>query len=413
MILEQKYEKKNIADYRKFMSDERWASLLSEAEKFRGKKIAHINATPKGGGVAEILKSLVPLQQSLGMDSRWYYLEPDEKLFGITKKIHNSLQGSEQKLTQEEKDYYLDFNKRLAGHLNNLDPDVLMVHDPQPLASIEWLKDMPVAIRIHIDSTHPNPDTRDFLKPFINKYKKIVFTLQDFVPEELKNDKLIISPPAIDPLSEKNMDLSKETCEKVMLTSQIDPSRPVITQVSRFDMWKDPLGIIDAYNIIKKEIPGTQLILSGIMEALDDPEALQVLEEVIKKVNDDPDVLLLSRVDQIGDFSMGIHVNALQRGSDVIFQKSLREGFGLTVTEAMWKEKPVIGGNVGGIRLQIKNGENGFLVDSPEEAAQISITLLKDKELAQKIGKAAKESVKDNFLITRLLEDEFKIMKGA
>lgn len=413
MILVKDLNKKDIQDYKEFLDPEREKWLKEQASAYKDKKIVHINATPKGGGVAEILQSFVPLQKSLGLNSEWHVLEPDEKLFRITKKMHNSLQGGNEPLTEDEKNYYIECNKKFAGHIDELEPDVLIIHDPQPLASIQFLKNkVPAATRIHIDSTKPDPDTEKFVLPFINQYDKIIFTLKDFVPESVDKSKLMISPPAIDPLDPKNQYLEDSVCRAILITAGINPNKPLITQVSRFDKWKDPLGVIDAYYEAKNTIPDLQLILMGVMEASDDPEAMNVFMEVEKQAEGDPDIFLISQPDQLRDTAMDIYVNAIQRSSDIVLQKSLREGFGLTVTEAMWKEKPVIAGNTGGIKLQIQDGQNGFLVDSPKQASERIIQLLEDKGLSEKMGKNAKESVRNNFLITRLLEDEFKIMES-
>ncbi|MDX1608065.1 MAG: glycosyltransferase [Candidatus Spechtbacterales bacterium] len=412
MLIKTKLLEKNVEDYKQFCDSQRYEKLLQSAEKFKDKKILHINATPQGGGVAEILKTFVPLQRSLGLDSSWYYIKPDMKLFEITKKLHNSLQGSEVGLTKAEKDYYLNYNKKLAKAIDDFGADILMIHDPQPLASIEFIDNPPPAVgRIHIDSSEPNQDSMDFINPFLSQYTKIVFSLEDFVSDKLPRKKIIISPPAIDPLSPKNIDIPRDLCRTILVALGISPDRPLITQVSRYDPWKDPLGVIDAYYIAKKDIPNLQLAMAGVIEAADDPEALVMLQKVQEKAKGDPDIYLITERN-IGEENKYLE-NALQRSSDIVLQKSIREGFGLTVTEAMWKGAPVIGGNVGGIKLQIKDGENGFLVNTPGEAAERIIKLFEEPELAKKIGKAAHESVRQNFLITRLLEDEFEIMEEA
>ncbi|MDX1535447.1 MAG: glycosyltransferase [Candidatus Spechtbacterales bacterium] len=402
---------KSIDDYREFLDSSRNEALQDLAKQLNGIRVLHVNATPQGGGVAEILRSLVPLQRSLGIDSNWHVLEPDKKLFEITKKMHNALQGGDEALTEEEKKYYIEKNKEIAKNIDAIEKDIILIHDPQPLASIEFLKKKtPSIIRIHIDSTKPNKDTEKFVIPFMQKYNKIVFTLTDFVPKTINKKKLTISPPAIDPLTAKNRYIDSDVCRTILIAAGINPDKPLVTQVSRFDKWKDPIGVIDAYYIAKNEIKDLQLLLMGVMEASDDPEAMEVFRAVEEKVQGDPDIFLIHKPEQLGEVSMGIYVNAIQRSSDVILQKSLREGFGLTVTEAMWKEKPVVAGNVGGIKLQIKNGENGFLVNSPEEAAKRIVELINNKGLAESIGKKAKEIVRKNFLITRLLEDELKII---
>ncbi len=417
MILYREHKLRAIKDYKKFLTKEEYENILEQVEGLRGKKVIHVNATATGGGVAEILKTLVPLEKSTGLKSDWYYLEPDSEFFDITKKLHNSLQGGEKSLSKEEKEYYLNYNRELAERIMKMEPDLLIVHDPQPLPVIKYIKNIPAISRIHIDSTQPNPDSRDFILSILNMYDRVVFSLDKFAPEGIDKNKLVISPPAIDPLSSKNDALGDGTVRKILISSGVKPDKPLMAQISRFDKWKDPLGVIETYYKVKKEIPDMQLILVGVIEASDDPEAEEVLKEVQKKAKGDPDIYLISTPEQRGEATgraeAGIFENAIQRGADVVLQKSIREGFGLTVTEAMWKKRPVIGGNVGGIALQIEDGVNGFLVDSTDEAAKKTIKLFKHPNLARKIGKNAKETVRKNFLVTRFLEDELKIMQNV
>lgn len=414
MIQENKLAKKSLDEYKVFLGAGQIENLKNESKLLQDKKIVHINSTSVGGGVSELLKSLIPLEQDLGIKSRWFSLSKDEKFFEITKKLHNSLQGSETILSPKEKEYYLDFNKRLSEYIKALEVDILIIHDPQPLGLVSFLKDIPIIFRIHIDLTAPNKDSLEFLSPLLKKCSVLVFTSVEFVPLCISENpslkqKVIISPPAIDPLSDKNKELPIAP-RQILNKVGIDTARPIMTQVSRFDPWKDPLGVIQTYRIIKKSIPTIQLVLSGIIEASDDPEAKKILQEVQKYCKGDQDIHIFSDIRDTQGYSIDIFINALQRGSDVILQKSLREGFALTVTEAMWKEKSVVGGNVGGIKLQIKNAENGFLVTNIQQAAEIVETILYDSELRVQIGQKAKESVHNNFLITRFLEDEITAM---
>lgn len=274
-------------------------------------------------------------------------------------------------------------------------------------------KKIPSIFRIHIDLTKPNGDTREFILPFILEYDKVVFSLKEYVLPEVPPEKIFISPPAIDPASPKNIDISPTQYDVILNHTKINLRRPLLVQVSRFDAWKDPLGVLKAYKIVKQEVPEACLALAGIIEAKDDPEALKVYEEVKSAVGDDPDVFLFSNMDDVGDNSIDVFVNALQTAATVVFQKSLREGFGLTVTEAMWKRKAVIGGRAGGIVTQITDGENGFLVDSPEDAADRAILLLKDDERRTFMGQIAHDTVGEHFLITRFLRDEIDIMNAV
>lgn len=402
-------QKKKIKDYQELISDNLYQEIITLAKKLKNLRVVHINATSLGGGVAEILRTLVPLMLEAGLKAKWYTLPPDERFFRITKKIHNLLQGKQDVLAGDEKRIYLDTNKEIAESIKNIKADIWVIHDPQPLPLISYLPDSISSIlRLHIDLSNPQKETWDFLLPYIKKYNRVIFSVEDFANKSISKNKIEIFTPAIDPLTDKNKPLNPEYAKGIIQNFEINTDKPLIAQISRFDIWKDPLGVIGAYYLAKKEIPDLQLALVGIFQAQDDPEAIEVFERVKKHAKGDPDIFLFSNLEK-PNIENDILVNTIQVASDVILQKSIKEGFGLTVTEAMWKEKPVIGGNVGGIKLQIKNNENGFLVNSPKEAAKRIVQLIKNPELAKKFGKKAQKTVKEKFLIPRLLRDYLRL----
>jgi len=397
-----------LRDYSSLVSEE----ILSETERLanglKGLRVVHINATPQGGGVAEILNSLTPLLRSVGIDAEWYAIPPDESSVAITKSLHHFLQGNPGYLTSEQMDIYLTYNQKAALELKNrsIAADVWVIHDPQVLPLVDFLPDAAKTVwNCHIDTTQPNELIRDILMPFINRYERVIFTLEQYVPEELSRDKVYIFAPAIDPLSPKNLGLPSVVARQILSELGIDPARPLITQVSRFDQWKDPWGMIDAYRMAKRSIPNLQLALVGVLAAQDDPDARDVLRSVQNYAGGDPDIRIFSNPSTVAERE----VNTFQTTSDVIVQKSIREGFGLTVAEAMWKGTPVVGGDCGGIALQIRDGETGFLVSNPRDCAAKIVSLLEDHNLARRIGEAGRESVRHNFLIPRLLRDHLSL----
>lgn len=401
--------KKELKDYQKFIDNTLYQKILGLAKQLKGQRVVHINATSLGGGVAEILNTLVPLMNNLDIKTHWHTLPPGKKFFEITKKIHNSLQGENITLNDDEKQLYLSKNKKMARSLKNIKANIWIIHDPQPLPLISYFQNLhPAILRFHVDLSNPYDDTWDFLFPHIEKYDKIIFSVKDFVHGDIPKEKINIFPPAIDPLSPKNIPLSLESAKSIVQNFEINIDKPLITQISRFDIWKDPLGVIKAYYLAKNKIPDLQLALVGLILAQDDPEAIKIFEKVKKHAKGDPDIFLFSDIKKL-NIENDVLINAFQIASDAILQKSMKEGFGLTITEAMWKEKPVIGGNVGGIKLQIKNGKNGFLVDSPQEAAERIVQLIENPDLAKKLGKVAKETVREKFLIPRLLRDYLKL----
>jgi trehalose synthase len=367
------------------------------AEKLSGIVVQNINSTSVGGGVAEILSHMIPLLNDLGVTAKWDVIKGDEKFFLITKKMHNALHAVKEKFTDREFRYFLEINEQNLKHLD-LYGDVIFIHDPQPIALIKDRKDIhgKWAWRCHIDFSNPDQKTWLFLKQFIDRYDCAVFSAPAFA-RELAVRQVLISP-SIDPLNEKNKELSPDEVESVFSQYGIDRTRPVITQISRFDYLKDPLGVIKAYQLVKKNVD-CQLVLAG-GGATDDPEGEEVLEKVKTQAADDQDihVLLLPPASHL-------EINALQRGSSVVLQKSLREGFGLTVAEALWKAKPVIASAVGGIPLQIKHQYSGILTHTIEGTAYWIKRLLNDPEYAHGLGIQGREHVKHHFLITRHLRD--------
>jgi trehalose synthase len=392
--------RKQLSDYASIVGRPLVDEILGRAEALRGKRVLHVSATAFGGGVSEILYTLVPLMVDVGLACEWQVIYGREEFFNATKVMHNALQGSEQDLTEEQWATWLEYNEINARELSE-DWDVVIVHDPQPaaLASLVGDKSRHWVWRCHIDLSTPNESTLDRLLPHLEPYPAAVFHMPQYVPQGMDGRAHII-PPAIDPLAPKNMAFSPEDAVYICDQFGIDVDRPMLCQVSRFDPWKDPLGVIDAYRIVKEQMPDVQLALVGSM-ATDDPEGWDFFNATIAHADGDPDIHILNNLNNVG----AIEVNAFQSHCDVVIQKSTREGFGLTVTEAIWKARPFIGGDVGGIPLQVSDGETGFLVSSAEECAERALEFLRDPGLGKKLGRAGKESVRRRFLMPRLLRD--------
>ncbi len=395
-----------LNDFVRIIGQEEVDSIKAIAEKLRGTSITQVNSTSYGGGVAEILANMVPLMKDVGLDARWEVIEGSFEFFSITKKIHNNLQGMNIELTDEEKKTYIEYNQKNAARMN-LNTDFVMVHDNQPAPIIEFFnkRQGKWVWRCHVDLSTPNIAVWNFLEPYIKHYDAAVFSSEKYLIPSLKLREIMISPPSINPLSDKNREIPEDLALGILQKYDVKPDRPILAQVGRFDPWKDTIGAIDVYRMVKKDIPQVQLLLVASM-AHDDPEGWLYFEKTARHAGDDPDIHLLT--DLIG--VNHVEVNALQRMSNVILQMSTREGFGLTVSEGLWKGVPVIGRNVGGIPLQIINGTTGFLVNTTNEAAERAIFLLKNPEEAKKIGEAGKEHVLNNFLITRHLKDYLKLM---
>jgi trehalose synthase len=396
---------KSLSDYPAVVGRDVVAALRERAEPFRGARVLHVNSTAFGGGVAELLYTLVPLMRDLGMDAEWRLIHGHEDFFNVTKTMHNALQGAEVGWTDEMEARYHEVNQENAEAFEG-SYDFVFVHDSQPAGLLPHLLDggAPRAgkwiWRCHIDLTEVFEPVWAFVKPLVERYDAAVFTLQDFVRPGLEVPHIALIPPSIDPLSLKNIPLEPDTCGAVIRDFGLDPARPLIVQVSRFDPWKDPLGVIDAYRMVKREMPEVQLAMTGSMAA-DDPEGFEFYEKTDAHRNGDTDIALLTNLQGVGN----LEINAFQRSADVVLQKSLREGFGLTVAEAMWKSKPVIAGNVGGIRLQIEDGRSGFLVDSVEDCAKRTLELLANRDYANDVGRAGRSRVRERFLSTRHLDD--------
>jgi trehalose synthase len=364
-------------------------------EKLHKKSFLHINSTREGGGVAEILQRMIPILEELGIKARWEVIEGDARFFDITKKVHNALQGNIEKVTEDMWQYHFEINRRNAERLN-LEADAILIHDPQPAPLVEFKKTGLWIWRCHIDVSNPQKEVCDYLTRYCKKYDAAIFSVAKFA-KALPIDEFIVSP-SIDPVSEKNRELTDGEIQETLNKFKIPKDRTIILQVSRFDRFKDPIGVIKAYRIVKK-YNDCILILAG-SPATDDPESETVLNEVREYVANDPDIHILL----LPPFS-DKDINALQRTATVILQKSLKEGFGLTVSEAMWKGKPVIGGAVGGIPLQIVHGLTGFLVHSVEGSAFRIRQLINNPDMSRRMGETGREYVRKNFLITRQIRE--------
>jgi len=400
---------KSLADYTHIVGRELTEQIRELAEPLHGQRVLHVSATAFGGGVSEILYTMVPLMRDVGLDCHWHVIFGEDQFFNATKLLHNSLQGAEETLTEEQWALFDEINAKNAADLEG-EWDTVIVHDPQPIGlrrgalgqAKHWIW------RCHIDLSTPNPEPIARLLPLIEEYDATVWHLPDYVPAGVDHHNGVnIIPPAIDPLSPKNMAFSPEDAAFVCRQFGIDVDRPLITQVSRFDPWKDPIGVIDAYREVTKAVPKAQLAMVGSM-ATDDPEGREFFQRTFEYADSDPDIKILSNLNNVG----AIEVNAFQSQSDVCLQKSIREGFGLTVTEALWKGRPTVAGNVGGIPLQIEDGVSGFLVDSPSECAQRSIEILQDPALGKQLGQAGKEHTRRQFLSPRLLRDWLALLGG-
>ncbi len=397
---------KSLADYTHICGRELIEEIRELAEPLKGKRVVHVSATAFGGGVSEILYTLVPLMRDVGLDCEWQVIYGREEFFNATKLMHNALQGHPQDLDEEQWGTWEQYNEMNARELSE-GWDVCLVHDPQPAGLYRLVPEKAKGWvwRCHIDLSTPNPATIERLLPYIAEYPQSLFHMADYVPTGMGGNVNIV-PPAIDPLMPKNMALSPEDASYVCEQFGIDVDRPLICQVSRFDPWKDPLGVIDAYRLVKQQVPNVQLALVGSM-ASDDPEGWDFFNATIAHADGDPDVHILNNFNNVG----AIEVNAFQSHADVVVQKSIREGFGLTVSEAIWKARPFIGGNVGGIPLQVEDEVTGFLVETVEQCAQRSLELLSDPGLGKALGRRGKEHVRGHFLTPRYLRDYLRIFK--
>lgn len=399
-------EPKQLKDYQSIVGDRVLDELYKLAEPLKGASILHINATAFGGGVAEILISMVPLMRDLELDAEWQIIEGTDEFFNVTKAGHNGLQGMQIPFSEQMKTIWQEYNALNAKAFEG-NYDYIVVHDPQPAGLLHyhghsggkhWIW------RCHIDTSNPNMDFWNFYAPYFSAHDAGIFTMEQYVGPGVDFKELAIIPPTIDPLSTKNSKIPLPEAQEVVSNFGFDLSRPLITQVSRYDPWKDPLGVIDAYRTVKEANPATQLALVGSM-ATDDPEGWYYLDKTSRHAGEDSDIYILHNFHGVNAYEVG----CFQTVSDVVIQKSTREGFGLVVTEGLWKGKPVIGGNVGGIPLQVVDGKTGFLVDSVEECAEKILFLLQNPDISETMGMAGREHVRENFLITRHLRDYLRL----
>ena len=398
---------KTLTDYTHIVGKELTEQIRKLAEPLKGKRVLHVSATAFGGGVSEILYTLVPLMRDVGLDAHWHVIFGKEEFYNATKLLHNSLQGAEETLSDEQWEIFDEINQVNAEGLQG-EWDVVIVHDPQPIGLLRGAKEKGKhwVWRCHIDLSTPNPAPIARLLPMIEEYEASIWHMEKYVPDGMgrHREDVRIMPPAIDPLSPKNMAFSPEDAAFVCRQFGIDVDRPLITQVSRFDPWKDPIGVIDAYREVTEQVPEAQLAMVGSM-ATDDPEGMEYFQKTFEYADGDEDIKILSNLNNVG----AIEVNAFQSQSDVCLQKSIREGFGLTVTEALWKGRPTVAGNVGGIPLQIEDGVSGFLVNSPSECAQRCVEILRDPGLGKQLGREGKEHARRQFLTPRLLRDWLRL----
>ncbi len=396
--------KRRLEDYRGIVPREDISKVQELAEKLEGISVVHINSTAFGGGVAEILSSMVPLMRSIGLKTDWEVIEAPNEFFNVTKLLHHGIQGMKVELTDSMRKLYLRVNRENSEKLD-LSRDIIVVHDPQP-AAIRYFREGRGrwVWRCHIDASSPYKPIWDFIGSFIRLYDAYIFHMEEYIQPDLNRGKAYVIKPSIDPLSNKNREISISEIENILAKYDIDPDRPIIIQVARFDPWKDPIGAIDVYRKVKEKIPGTQLLLISSM-AHDDPEGWVYYEKTTRYAGNDYDIHFLTNLIGVGD----IEVNAFQRAADVALQMSTREGFGLSVTEALWKGTPVVARGVGGIKVQVINGKTGFLVEDIRDATEKVILLLKNKDLRDRLGNAGKEHVRKNFLITRHLYDYLKL----
>jgi trehalose synthase len=398
--------KRSFLAYRGIVPDEQLDEVLQLSERLRGARCLHLNATPYGGGVSELLRSSVPLFNDLGLVTEWQIIRGDQSFFQITKRLHNALQGASGGFSESEKATYLAHSQLNASKLS-ADYDFIIVHDPQP-AALAMLADRKGAQwiwRCHIDTSRPNPEAWEFLRPFLSAYDAAVFTLPEFIPPRFPISRIVTLPPAIDPLSPKNLPLPEELARHILEWIGVRLSRPLVTQISRFDPWKDPLGVIAAYRRVRAHIPDLQLAMVGSL-ALDDPEGWDVYREIRDATAGDNLIHVFTNLVGVGN----IEVNAFQSLSNVVIQKSIREGFGLVVSEALWKGTPVVAGRAGGIPLQMPEDTGGILVDTVEECAQAVLQLLRNPQEARDLGERGREHVRRHFLMPRLLLDSLRLL---
>jgi len=405
-----------LNDYRPVVGEETVQNLRAMAEPLRGARVLHINATPFGGGVAEILSSLVPLMNDLGIDTGWQVIRGSKEFFNVTKTMHNSLQGMELNWTTDMEKIWLSYNDMNAERFDRF-YNFVIVHDPQPAGLLEGVMrrngHRPNGIwlwQCHLDTSNSSSCIWDFIQPFIRLYEAAIFTRMEYTNANLTGCLPVsIIRPAIDPLTVKNIMAPAKVIKGVLSRCSIDFRRPILCQVSRFDPWKDPLGVIDVYREVKRKVPGLQLVMAGSM-ANDDPEGQELYLQTLAYADGDRDIHVFHNLSEVSVGSL--EVGVLQQAATVVIQKSIREGFGLTVTEALWKGRPVVAGNTGGIPLQIEHGKTGFLANSTGEYVEYVLYLIRNPDVAADIGRQARKHVHRNLLITRALGDYLQVLNG-
>jgi trehalose synthase len=397
----------DVEQYRLLVGDELMDEIATLAKELKAARICHINSTAYGGGVAELLSRYLPLLQGVGVSAEWRLIHGDAEFFTITKAFHNALQGASHELRERERKTYLEVNEQSARLLESK-YDLIIVHDPQPAAIRHFAgqRDAKWIWRCHIDSSAPDESVRDFLVPLIHEYDSFVFTLPAFLLPGLDEERARFIAPAIDAFATKNMDLPLDLCRRAIADSGVDVNRPLLLQVARFDPWKDPLGVIEAYRLVKQEFSDVQLVLIGAI-AGDDPEGWHLLDRVQEESAQDTDLFVFTNVAGVGN----MEVNVFQRGCDVVIQKSLREGFGLVVAEALWKEKPIVAGRAGGIPMQFPDGFDRYLIGNVEDCAAQIVHLLKHLGERGEFGRAGRERVRREFLLPRLARDELRLIR--
>ncbi len=399
---------RSIESYRRSAGFHAVDAVREAAADLRGARVLEVNATPYGGGVSELLRSLVPLLNDLGLSADWRIISGDERFFQVTKAIHNGLQGDARDLTDADRAVYLEHAEACAAAFDE-GYDFVVLHDPQPAAllsfrdkgSAKWIW------RCHIDTSTPNPRVWRFMRPFLAPFDAAVFTMAQFVPPDLPVRRVEIVPPAIDPVSPKNLPLPEATAREILDWIGVPLRRPLVTQVARFDPWKDPMGVIAAARLAREDVPDLQLALVGAM-ALDDPQARDVYRQLRDATHDERWIHIFTNLQGVGN----VEVNAFQTLSDVVVQKSLREGFGLVVSESLWKGTPVVAGRAGGIPLQMADGVGGFLIDGVEDCARAIVKLLRDPDLGRALGESGRARVRERFLIPRLVLNELALLRS-
>ena len=403
---------KSLEEYRRHVGDQVIAEIEELARPLRGARVLHLNATAFGGGVAELLNSIIPLLQDLGIEAEWQVIDAHAEFFNVTKSMHNAMQGMYIPWSNSMADTWREVNQANADAITGR-YDYVYVHDPQPAGLLHYVRLREAGglgakwiWRCHLDTTEALPEVWDFLRGYVELYDAAVFTMDGYVKTQ-HEPQLAIIPPAIDPTSTKNTLLPKAVVREVLQRYEIDPDRPIIAQISRFDPWKDPLGVIDTYRILKERRPGLQLLMVASM-ADDDPEAWSFYERIVRKAGEDYDIHVLTNLNGVGN----VEVNSFQSAADVVMQKSLREGSGLVISEALWKGKAFVGSSAGGIPMQLDGGRVGRVADTTQEFADAIGDLLDDPPARKALGKAAKEHVRANYLTTRLLADHLRLMNS-